>query len=58
MLYRAHISAVCLVYFASLLIVHEREEGVLTLHLPTEPLNIPLWIGAIAEMRTPYLPSH
>ena len=41
MLYRAHISAVCLVYFASLLIVHEREEGVLTLHLPTEPLNIP-----------------
>ena len=45
--------AVCL-----LLEFREREEGVVALHLPIEPLKTLLWVGACTEMQTQYLPAH
>ena len=38
--------------------VSEKEEGVVTLHLPIEPLKKTIWVGASTEMRTQYLPDH
>ena len=38
--------------------VSEREEGIVALHLPIVSLKIPLLDGAVAEMRTQYLPTH
>ena len=37
-----------------LLVVDEREEVVVALHLPTGPLKNLLWVGAGTEMRTQY----